>query len=186
MYDLPGCIIFFYVFSLKAQFSKKEKILIQNACFDFLYNFVWNIFHLRRTEQDTIINVYRSSRKVPVTLTSFQWNFNFRDRILENTQVPKFHENSSSGSRVFPCGRTWADFADEPKNSAGQTERQTERRICPLLYELNYHTLSKGSNTVSSNNYFFPSLLQPDIILLTMKYKTLYQVGSLLTSKKEQ
>ena len=44
--------------------------------------------------------------------------------------------------------------------------------------------MCKGSTEVSSNDYFFPSLLQPYTILLTMKYKTPYRVGSRLTSKK--
>ena len=79
-----------------------------------------------------------------------------------------------------------SSFANEPKNSVRQVERQTEQRMCPLFYEFNYHILSKGSTAVAPHNCLLPSPLQPDIILLTMKYKTPHQVGSLLTSKKEQ
>ena len=49
--------------------------------------------------------------KSPVILVRFWWNFSFLDRNSESTHM-KFHENSSSGSRVVPCGQTdtWGSF----------------------------------------------------------------------------
>ena len=41
---------------------------IKNMCIDFLYNFQNYISFLRRIQRDVVIDVYRSSCKVPVTL----------------------------------------------------------------------------------------------------------------------
>ena len=64
-------------------------------------------FILRRTERDTIINVCilvwmgstRYSCQILVQLQFFR-------QIFEKYSYIKFHENPSSGSRVFPCGQT--------------------------------------------------------------------------------
>jgi len=55
------------------------------------------------TERHIIINVHRSSCKVPVTLFRFQRNFIFLGRFSKNI---KFHENLSRVRRVVPCGGT--------------------------------------------------------------------------------
>jgi len=48
-------------------------------------------------------NVYPAPCKVPIILTDFN-KFEFPEHIFE--KYIKFHANLSSGSRVFPCGRT--------------------------------------------------------------------------------
>jgi hypothetical protein len=89
---------------------------------------------LRRIRRDIIINVHRSSCKVPLLLSDFN-DTNILEKfseqlkyhtghtqnrycchILNITEFPrqnferysniKFHDNPSSGSRVVPCGRT--------------------------------------------------------------------------------
>jgi hypothetical protein len=35
-----GCTVFFHITSQKARFSKKEKVIDNKLCFDFLYKFV--------------------------------------------------------------------------------------------------------------------------------------------------
>jgi len=62
-------------------------------------------FILSRTERDMISNIKLSSCKVPFIFVRFSWKLSFLDRVSENPQVRKFHENLSSGSRV-PCGGT--------------------------------------------------------------------------------
>jgi len=37
---------------------------------------------------------------------------NFRDRFFEKYSDIKFHENSSSGIRAVPCGRTYGQTVD--------------------------------------------------------------------------
>jgi hypothetical protein len=59
---------------------------------------------LRRTEGD-IINVHRSTCKVPVILVIFRWNL-CSPRIFKKYSNTKCHENPSSRNRVFTCGRT--------------------------------------------------------------------------------
>jgi hypothetical protein len=52
-----------------------------------------------------IINVHRSSCKVPVSLDMFYLNLNFLDQVSKKCENVKLHENPSAGNRV-PCGRT--------------------------------------------------------------------------------
>jgi len=52
---------------------------------------------IKRTERDIVINVYRSSYKVPVFLIRFLKNFELFGRILKNCPNIKIHENPSSG-----------------------------------------------------------------------------------------
>jgi hypothetical protein len=62
-------------------------------------------FHiLRRIHRDSIMNVQRSSHKVPAILVRSQWNLNFLNRFSKNTEIVKFHKNLSIGSRVVPQG----------------------------------------------------------------------------------
>jgi len=53
-----------------------------------------------------IENVHWSSCKVPVILGPFLIKLAYSLQIFEKSSNIKFHENSCSGSRVVPCGRT--------------------------------------------------------------------------------
>ena len=43
----------------------------------------------------------------------------FSQRVLENTQIKKFHDNHSSGGWFFPCGQT-EDKDGEANNDSSQ------------------------------------------------------------------
>jgi len=60
---------------------------------------------LNRIERGMIKKMYIGLRvKYVLFLADFK-NLHFLGRFSKNTQISKFHENASSGSRVVPCGR---------------------------------------------------------------------------------
>jgi hypothetical protein len=64
------------------------QMLLNIKCvFWFSLQIFYEIFLiLRIIERDIVINVYRSSCKIPVILVRFYWNVNFLDRFLKTTQ----------------------------------------------------------------------------------------------------
>jgi len=75
-------------------------------------------FTPRIIRRDTVINLCWSSCTVPVSCYSCQilMKLAFVQQIFEKYGSVKFHENPSSGSRTFACGRT-----DE--QTGGETDR---------------------------------------------------------------
>jgi hypothetical protein len=69
---------------------------------------------LRRTEQDIITNVRRSSCKVPRYSSQILIKLEFSWKIFQKSSNIKFRQNPSCGSRVVPHGQR-------------QTDRQTDR-----------------------------------------------------------
>jgi hypothetical protein len=55
---------------------------------------------LSRTQWD-IINLHRSSCKVPVILAIFKWNLIFLERFSKNTQISDFTKNHPVGAELF-------------------------------------------------------------------------------------
>jgi len=89
---------------------KKKSYCIWYVCFDFLYDFCLKWFLiLRIIQQDIIINVHRSSCKVPVSLVRFSWNMDFLKTFLKNTCIPNAWKtiHCEPSSSVWTDGRTW-------------------------------------------------------------------------------
>jgi hypothetical protein len=69
--DLPGSTMFFSHYPLNGTIFR-EKVIEHKMCvLIFSTNMSEIFFILRRIQRDIIINVYRSSRKVPVILVRF-------------------------------------------------------------------------------------------------------------------
>jgi len=107
----------------------------------------------RRTERDVIINVRRSSCKVPVVLVVFWWN-EFSRQIFEKYSSIKFQENSSSGNWVF--------------RTDGRTDRQTDMTELIAAYR-KFPNAPKNWLFV----YFCVCTSLPHLILRIDMYKTL-------------
>ena len=60
---------------------------------------------VRRNERAMLVNVCRSSCTVPLICQILK-KLDISQNIFEKYSSIEFHENSSSGSRVIPCGET--------------------------------------------------------------------------------
>jgi len=67
--------------------------------------FVWTFLTLRRTERDTIKNALGLHVKYRLFLSVFDETWILATYLKKYPDI-KFHDNPSSGSPVFPCGRT--------------------------------------------------------------------------------
>ena len=96
-------------------FSRGRKITEHRMCvLIFSTAFVSNILILRRNEQDMIkkcLLVFTYSTRYPCPILT---KLEFSRQIFEKFSNIKFRENSSSESRVVPCGRadeqTWRSY----------------------------------------------------------------------------
>jgi len=82
----------------------------------FSTNLSGTFFIVRRTDRNTIENVYWSSCKLPVILFGLQWNLNFRDWVAKNPQISKFMKVLPVAAELFHAG--------------GQTDTHDETNRC--------------------------------------------------------
>jgi len=90
---------------------------------------------LKRNERVVIEPVYWSSRKVLVIFVRFLKNLEFLDSFFEKYLNIKFHENPSSGGRVFSPENIRTDRHDEANSrfSKFYEKRQKNDRAVPNL-----------------------------------------------------
>jgi hypothetical protein len=119
---LSGSKKFFHINTLFSLFPppppKKKVTWIENVCFDFLYKFIQNISHSKKTEGDIIKNAYWYSRKVPAILVRFQWNLNFLDIFSKSTIISNFIKIRPVRAELF-----YTDRKRETRQTDGQAWR---------------------------------------------------------------
>jgi len=84
----------------------KKKTFWTKCVFWFPLQFLPETFLiLRRIQQDSIINIHRSSRKLPVILVRFKSDLNFQDRFSKYTQISNLVKICRMGVELFSLGR---------------------------------------------------------------------------------
>ena len=128
---LLSFVVYLAVPSFSISFHKrrdfrKESNWIKTACFDFLYILVWTFRILTRIQRDIFINVYNSAYKsIHCCCQILVQPRRLVDRYSRSFINIRFHENSSSGSRLIPCGQrrvtklidVFQNFANTLQNS---------------------------------------------------------------------
>ena len=134
MWILLGSTIFFHIISYRKRFSGK-KYWMQNVYLIFATNFVWNIYHTKkkwvRYDHKCISFFTQSTCYYCQILMKLE-----KRQIFEKYSNIKFHENSSSGSRVL-CGmmeaqtdrQIWEIYRQTYRHIYRQTDIQTDRQI---------------------------------------------------------
>jgi hypothetical protein len=73
-----------------------------------------------------------SSCRVSVILVRSESKLNFGRQFFEKSSNIKFHQHPSSGSRVFPCGRT-DKYDEDTKNELITHSKETYYKITVLV-----------------------------------------------------
>jgi len=109
---------YFSTLSLNRHNFLKKHFLSQNVCFDFLYN----IFIIRKVDRELIKNIHKSSCQTAVFLVRFKRNLNFSDRRLKNIQVPIL-------IKFVQCDRR-TDRHDEANSCFSQFDAPNKEPFC--------------------------------------------------------
>jgi hypothetical protein len=100
-----------------------RKVIEHKMCFDFLYKFCLKHFSFHEELAEIWSRMYIGLHvNYPLFMSAFNETL-VSGRIFEKHSNVIFHGNSSSGSRVIPCGQTdmtkltvaFRNFANEPK-----------------------------------------------------------------------
>jgi hypothetical protein len=103
-------------------FWKKKKFLNKIYVFRFSLQFLFEILLiLRRILWEIIIDVHRSSCKLPTILVRFQSNMNFLNIFSKNTQISNFTKIHPGEAELLQTDMTkllviFCNFANEPTN----------------------------------------------------------------------
>jgi hypothetical protein len=107
-------------FLVKGTIFEKKKLLNLKCVLISSTTYIWHIAHsntfltLTRIERDMIKNLYSSSCKLFLSDFNGTWIFSTEFRKITNY---RFHENSSSGSRVVACGQAVRHGAANSRSS---------------------------------------------------------------------
>jgi hypothetical protein len=93
-----ACLALPYFSTLSHKWHDFRKNTEYMCNFIFCTPSVWNTSYFKKIQRDIIINVHRSSCKVPVLI-----KLEFSQQIFKKPSNIKFHANPFSGSRVVPC-----------------------------------------------------------------------------------
>jgi len=96
-----GSIIFFLIISNRHDFQGGGEILNIKCVLWFSLQILSEIFFILRIQRDNIVNVSRFSRKSTHCSCQILMKFEFSRQCFAKSSDNKFHENPSSGSRVF-------------------------------------------------------------------------------------
>jgi len=95
-----------YFFTLSYKWHKSGKKVLNTKCvFRFCLQFLSEILTPRRIQRDITNKLHRSSRKIPVILVIFWWNFNFLYRFFKNPQIYTFMKICSVWAELFHADR---------------------------------------------------------------------------------
>ena len=125
----PVWLYYMFPYYLLSGMILKEKLLNVKCMFWFSLQFSSEIFLILRTEWDTIINVQRSSRKLPVIHVRFEWHLNFLDILLQNTQIWNFMKICPVGPGLFLVARQTDCRHDEANSHVHKNGLQNDIRF---------------------------------------------------------
>jgi hypothetical protein len=103
---LSGSTIFFHIILQTARFVENKKVIEHvMRVMIFSTHFIENIFHSKKNSARYFHkrkNVFMQSTRFSCQILT---TLGFSRQIFEKRLNIKFHQNSSCGSRVVPCGR---------------------------------------------------------------------------------
>jgi hypothetical protein len=106
LWPVPLCS-FSTLFRKRKKEKEKEIYWTLNVCFKFLYNCCPKDFSFTEELSEIWSKTFFGLHVKYPLFCPIVMRLTFSRHIFEKSSNIAFHENPSSGSRVYPCGRTW-------------------------------------------------------------------------------